>query len=65
MSELITKACQSVSMATDDITRAWEKVRSISRPEGRTLADKMQGAYLADCLEQARKLQRMLERIHP
>ena len=64
MNEKVTKATQGIWFVVSDLEAALAEANRIDRPEGRNLTDKVLSAYLADCLNAARKLQADLLRIN-
>lgn len=57
MQETITAATQSAAFVVSDLQEALAQANAVARPEGPSVADKALAAYLAGCLEAARKLQ--------
>lgn len=63
MNESVTRAAQGTTLVVADLLEALACANTVYRPEGCSLADRATAAYLADCLEAARKLRADLERI--
>ena len=63
MNESITKATLGIEFVIGDLRAAREMAFRVTRPEGKTLADKVLAAYFAECEMMAAKLQDMLLKI--
>lgn len=63
MTESITKAAQAMQFVTGDLLAAARDAAAVERPEGQSVRDRALAAYLADCLDLARKLEQKLRLI--
>lgn len=60
LNELVTKATQNMQFVSGDLRTATKMAHEINRPEGPNLRDRALAAYLAECLDLARKLENKL-----
>ncbi len=64
INESITKASQGVWFVVSDLEAALQQLNALPLPpEGRTMANRAAVAYVASCLDAARKLQSDLAKI--
>lgn len=63
LSAELANASALIFDAVAHLEAALRTANSVQRPEGRTIGDKATAAYLAGCLEQARKLESALAQI--